>query len=222
MDKDSLSALLFIREFLGFNEILVEREMADTVEKKLNELKEEVLKCKKCPLHQKKTNYVFGSGNPYARVMFVGEAPGADEDREGLPFVGRAGKLLTKLLKEIGLDRDRDVFIANVLKCRPPGNRDPLPSEIKACSPYLIRQIKIINPDILVALGRFAAYFLSGKDKIPLSKLRGRIMESVFGPKLLVTYHPAAILRNPGRMHEIKNDFRLLKKFLETEVGEGK
>jgi len=222
LDKDSLSALLFIREFLGFNEILVEREMADTVEKKLNELKEEVLKCKKCPLHQKKTNYVFGSGNPYARVMFVGEAPGADEDREGLPFVGRAGKLLTKLLKEIGLDRDRDVFIANVLKCRPPGNRDPLPSEIKACSPYLIRQIKIINPDILVALGRFAAYFLSGKDKIPLSKLRGRIMESVFGPKLLVTYHPAAILRNPGRMHEIKNDFRLLKKFLETEVGEGK
>ncbi len=222
MDKDSLSALLFIREFLGFNEILVEREMADTVEKKLNELKEEVLKCKKCPLHQKKTNYVFGSGNPYARVMFVGEAPGADEDREGLPFVGRAGKLLTKLLKEIGLDRDRDVFIANVLKCRPPGNRDPLPSEIKACSPYLIRQIKIINPDILVALGRFAAYFLSGKDKIPLSKLRGRIMESVFGPKLLVTYHPAAILRNPGRMHEIKHDFRLLKKFLETEIGEGK
>lgn len=219
MDKNSLSALLFIKEFLGFNEIIVGRERVDTVEKKLNELREEVFKCKKCPLHLKKTNYVFGAGNPYARVMFVGEAPGADEDREGVPFVGRAGKLLTQLLKDIGLDRDKDVFIANVLKCRPPGNRDPLPSEIKACSPYLVKQIKIIKPDILVALGRFAAYFLSGRDKIPLSKLRGKILESVFGPKLLVTYHPAAILRNPGRMHEIKNDFHLLKKFLETEVN---
>ncbi len=212
--------LLFFKEFLGFNEILVERKEVETVEKKLEELKNEVYSCRKCPLYQKKTNYVFGSGNPYSKVMFVGEAPGADEDKEGLPFVGRAGKLLTQLLNDVGLDREKDVYIANVLKCRPPGNRDPLPSEIKACSPYLVKQIKIIQPKILVALGRFAAYFLSGRDKVPLSRLRGKIMNSVFGPKLLVTYHPAAILRNPGRMHEIKSDFLLLKKFLEENKDE--
>ncbi len=212
--------LLFFKEFLGFNEIIIERKEVETVEKKLEELKNEVYSCKKCPLYQKKTNYVFGSGNPYSKVMFVGEAPGADEDREGLPFVGRAGKLLTQLLNEVGLDREKDVYIANVLKCRPPGNRDPLPSEIKACSPYLVKQIKIIQPKILVALGRFAAYFLSGRDKIPLSKLRGKIIDSVFGPKLLVTYHPAAILRNPGRMQEIKSDFLKLKRFLEEVSNE--
>ena len=220
MKRDNLEVLLFLKEFLGINEILVEKEEVRTVEKELEELKEEVYKCKKCPLHLKKTNYVFGSGNPYAKVMFVGEAPGADEDREGLPFVGRAGKLLTQLLKEVGLDREKDVYIANVLKCRPPGNRDPLPAEIRACSPYLVKQIKIIKPRLLVALGRFAAYFLSGRDKVPLSKLRGRVHESVFGPKLIVTYHPAAILRNPGRMHEIKNDFRMILKILEENGGE--
>jgi len=218
--KDNLEVLLFLKEFLGINEILVEKEEVRTVEKELEELKEEVYRCKKCPLHLQKTNYVFGSGNPYAKVMFVGEAPGADEDREGLPFVGRAGKLLTQLLKEIGLDREKDVYIANVLKCRPPGNRDPLPTEIRACSPYLVKQIKIIKPKLLVALGRFAAYFLSGRDKVPLSKLRGKLHESVFGPRLLVTYHPAAILRNPGRMHEIKSDFRMILKILEENGGE--
>ena len=220
MRKDNLEVLLFLKEFLGINEILVEKEEVRTVEKELEELKEEVYRCKKCPLHLQKTNYVFGSGNPYAKVMFVGEAPGADEDREGLPFVGRAGKLLTQLLKEIGLDREKDVYIANVLKCRPPGNRDPLPAEIRACSPYLVKQIKIIKPKLLVALGRFAAYFLSGRDKVPLSKLRGKLHESVFGPRLLVTYHPAAILRNPGRMHEIKSDFRMILKILEENGGE--
>ncbi len=220
MKKDNLEVLLFLKEFLGINEILVEKEEVRTVEKELEELKEEVYRCKKCPLHLQKTNYVFGSGNPYAKVMFVGEAPGADEDREGLPFVGRAGKLLTQLLKEIGLDREKDVYIANVLKCRPPGNRDPLPAEIRACSPYLVKQIKIIKPKLLVALGRFAAYFLSGRDKVPLSKLRGKLHESVFGPRLLVTYHPAAILRNPGRMHEIKSDFRMILKILEENGGE--
>ena len=220
MKRDNLEVLLFFKEFLGFNEILVEKEEVKTVEKELEELKKEVYQCKKCPLHLHKTNYVFGSGNPYAQVMFVGEAPGADEDREGLPFVGRAGKLLTQLLNEIGLDRERDVYIANVLKCRPPGNRDPLPTEIRACSPYLMKQIKIIKPKLLVALGRFAAYFLSGRDKVPLSKLRGKLLDSVFGPKLLVTYHPAAILRNPGRMHEIKSDFHMILKILEENGGD--
>jgi len=151
--------------------------------------------CTRCSLHTTRTKVVFADGSPDARLMCVGEAPGANEDRTGLPFVGRAGQLLDRLLLSVGFPR-ADVFICNVLKCRPPGNRNPLPAEIETCSPFLVRQVELVQPTVIVAFGTFAAQTLLGiRDS--LRNMRGRT-HLYRGHPLVVTYHPAALLRNPG------------------------
>ncbi len=175
----------------------------------LEELDSLINTCTKCELSRTRTKFVFGIGNPHARAMLIGEAPGADEDKQGEPFVGKAGKLLNDILKAIDLTRD-DVFIANILKCRPPGNRDPLPSEMETCMPYLYKQIELINPKIILCLGRIAANGLLNK-KLSLSALRGNIYE-FNGIKVVVTYHPAALLRNPGWKKGCWEDVKKFKK----------
>jgi uracil-DNA glycosylase family 4 len=160
------------------------------------QLQDRVQKCQLCSLHQTRIQTVFGVGNPQADLVIVGEAPGANEDRQGKPFVGRAGKLLDEMLKAISFDRTT-VYICNVLKCRPPMNRDPSPGEVNCCTPYLERQLALLNPKLILAVGRVAAHHLLGIDH-PMHRLRGQRFE--FGPlkiPLLVTYHPAYLLRNP-------------------------
>jgi uracil-DNA glycosylase family 4 len=154
-----------------------------------------VAACRRCRLCEGRQQTVFGSGNPNADLMFIGEGPGAEEDRQGLPFVGRAGELLTRIVEAIGMTRDQ-VYIANIVKCRPPGNRDPQPDEVAACRSYLERQIGLVRPRLLVALGRIAAQTLLGND-LPIGRMRGQWFE-VMGVPLMVTYHPAALLRNPA------------------------
>jgi len=160
----------------------------------LEEFRARISECHKCPLGATRTHFVFGSGNPDADLMFVGEAPGEEEDLQGQPFVGRAGQLLTKMIEAMKLRRE-DVYIANVLKCRPPNNRTPLPSEMEQCKPYLDRQIALIRPKIICALGRVAAQALLNTGE-GLNRLRGTFHD-YRGVKVLVTYHPAALLRNP-------------------------
>lgn len=176
--------------------------------RKLVELFRSIRDCRKCPLWRTRTNFVFGMGNPDAEVLFVGEAPGADEDAQGLPFVGRAGQLLTKIIEATKVWKREDVFIANVLKSRPPGNRTPLPDEVTACLPHLEEQIRILQPRLVVALGSTAAQALLGI-KSSLGKLRGRWHE-YRGVPLLVTYHPAALLRFPGYKKDVWEDMKAL------------
>jgi uracil-DNA glycosylase family 4 len=154
-----------------------------------------VAACRRCRLCEGRQKTVFGAGNPNADLMLIGEGPGAEEDRQGLPFVGRAGELLTRIIEAIGMARDQ-VYIANIVKCRPPGNRDPQPDEVAACRSYLERQISLVRPRLLVALGRIAAQTLLGND-LPIGRMRGQWFE-VMGVPLMVTYHPAALLRNPA------------------------
>lgn len=167
------------------------------------ELEAEVRVCTKCSLHKTRTQTVFGVGHRHAKWMFIGEAPGADEDRQGEPFVGKAGQLLNAILFAMGLKRE-EVYIANVLKCRPPGNRDPQPEEVAQCEPYLLRQIELIKPKLIVALGRHAAHSLL-KTEVPLGKLRGQKL-SYHGTPLFVTYHPAYLLRNPADKRKVWDD----------------
>ncbi len=170
--------------------------------------------CTGCRLCQGRTQVVFGVGNPAARVVFMGEGPGADEDRLGEPFVGRAGQLLNAMLPSIGLER-ADVYIANVVKCRPPGNRDPEPDEAAACMPFLKRQIELIDPAVIVCLGRIAARYLLGTTA-PISSYRGRWMKWM-GRDVLPTYHPAYLLRNPAAKRESWSDFKKLRERLKAE-----
>ncbi len=163
--------------------------------------------CTKCPLKDSRSHFVFGEGNEHADIMFIGEAPGAEEDRTGRPFVGRAGQLLNKLLSHIKIERE-DVFITNILKCRPPSNRDPLPNEVEECLPYLNKQIELIQPKIIVALGRIAAQNLLNTTA-PLKQLRERLWQYK-GVNLIVTYHPAAILRNMGLLDTAIQDFKFM------------
>jgi len=179
--------------------------------KLLEELRKEMMSCHKCPLGKTRTNLVFGVGNPMARLMFVGEAPGRDEDLQGEPFVGRAGQLLTKIIEAIGMKRS-DVYIANVLKCRPPGNRNPLPEEIVLCMPYLIKQIELIQPKVLCALGTFAAQTLLNT-KAPVGTLRGKFHEYK-GIPMMITYHPAYLLRNPNDKAKVWDDMKKVRDFL--------
>ncbi len=172
-------------------------------------LKGEVSRCRRCELSEKRTNTVFGGGNASAGIVFLGEAPGKNEDLQGVPFVGRAGKLLDKILQAIDFKRE-DVFITNILKCRPPGNRDPKEDEIKACEAFLKRQLELIDPTVICALGRVAAQNLL-RTKIPLGKLRGQI-HYYNGIKTIVTYHPAALLRNPHFKRPAWEDMKLLKR----------
>jgi uracil-DNA glycosylase len=168
--------------------------------------------CSRCKLHTLgRRQIVFGVGNPDADLMFVGEAPGADEDEQGVPFVGRAGQLLTKIIEAIDLKRD-DVYIANVIKCRPPGNRNPEPDEVETCEPFLFQQIDIIKPKVIVALGKFAAQALLRTDA-PISKLRGGVYE-YRGAKLIPTFHPAYLLRNPSSKREVWEDMKKVRDLL--------
>lgn len=172
----------------------------------LRAIREDIGDCTRCALHKGRNKLVFGDGDPNARLMFVGEGPGADEDAQGLPFVGRAGQLLNNMIAAMGLRRDQ-VYIANIVKCRPPQNRVPEPDEANTCSPFLFRQIEVIRPEVLVALGSTAATYLLGA-KSPLSALRGRI-HHVRGAKLIVTYHPAYLLRDPRQKKEAWADLQL-------------
>ena len=159
-------------------------------------LKSQIEHCTKCDLHKTRTNFVFGVGNPLAKVMVIGEAPGKDEDEQGEPFVGRAGQLLNKMLAAINFPRE-EVFIANILKSRPPGNRDPKPDEVAACEPYLWKQIEIIKPKMILCVGRIAGSNLLKTGDESLAKMRGKVFDFM-GAKVMVTYHPAALLRNPN------------------------
>ena len=175
----------------------------------LMELRRQVLPCTKCKeLASKRTQVVFGSGNAKAKLVFVGEAPGHDEDIQGLPFVGRAGQLLTKIIESIQLKRE-DVFICNVLKCRPPGNRNPLPEEISNCEPYLLKQLETIRPKIVCALGTFAAQTLL-KTTASISSLREKFHE-FHGSKLICTFHPAYLLRNPEEKRKVWEDMKMIR-----------
>jgi uracil-DNA glycosylase len=177
----------------------------------LPELEAMAKQCTACRLHGGRTHVVFGVGNPHAELMFVGEAPGRDEDLQGEPFVGRAGQLLTRIVEAIGMKR-QDVYIANVIKCRPPNNRNPEQDEIAHCEPYLIRQIALVQPRLLVALGTFAAQTLL-KTKLPISQLRGRF-HTYQGVKLMPTFHPAFLLRNPERKRAVWEDMQMVQREL--------
>jgi DNA polymerase len=179
-------------------------------------LRADIGDCTRCKLHTLgRTQVVFGVGNPNADLMFVGEAPGADEDVQGIPFVGRAGQLLTKIIEAIGMTRE-DVYIANVIKCRPPQNRNPEPDEVETCEPFLFRQIDIIRPKVIVALGKFGAQTLL-RTLDPISRLRGRVFE-YRGAKLIPTFHPAYLLRNPSSKREVWEDMKLVRRLLTDDA----
>ncbi|MDO9528945.1 MAG: uracil-DNA glycosylase [Syntrophales bacterium] len=177
----------------------------------LEEIRGALGDCQRCSLHEARNNLVFGEGNPNADLVFVGEAPGADEDLQGRPFVGRAGQLLTKIINAMGLTRE-EVYICNILKCRPPGNRNPRPEEIRVCEPFLIEQIRAINPEVICALGTFAAHTLLNTDA-PISLLRGKF-HSYQGIKFMPTYHPAYLLRNPGAKKQVWEDAQMIMEVL--------
>jgi len=176
---------------------------------------DEAMGCVRCPLHETRTTVVFGAGNANAELMFIGEAPGANEDKQGLPFVGQAGKLLDQLLGEIGMER-RDVFVANVLKCRPPGNRDPLPGEIESCQGYLWRQVELIEPTVICTLGNFSTKLLRG-DTTGISRLHGVPEVRIVGSRAVRLYplfHPAAALYTPRMLETLRTDFQRLPEVL--------
>jgi DNA polymerase len=184
-------------------------------------LQDEVSACVKCGLAATRTRTVFGVGNPHADWLVIGEAPGAEEDRQGKPFVGAAGKLLDAMLQAIGLSREQNVFITNMLKCRPPGNRDPKAEEIAACLPYLMRQIAAIKPKLILAVGRIAAQSLLATD-VPLGRLRGRVHR--FGPlstALIVTYHPAYLLRSPAEKRKAWEDLKFARDYFKNTFVPG-
>lgn len=212
----SVKAYIGYERSFGLEEFLVD----DTLTKApagnrgsllLDEVKSQVLGCTNCDLHKTRLNVVFGSGDPRARLMFVGEAPGRDEDIQALPFVGRAGQLLTKIIEAMGMKRE-DVYIANILKCRPPDNRAPLPAEILACADNVRRQIEAISPKIICTLGKFASQTLL-KTETPISSLRGKFYE-YNGIKVMPTYHPAYLLRNPHDKKLVWEDMKLIMKEL--------
>lgn len=184
---------------------------------RLEEIAEEVRKCVKCPLHLSRRRAVPGEGNERARVMLIGEAPGRSEDEVGRPFVGAAGRLLDELLASVGISR-QEVFITNVVKCRPPNNRDPEPKEVEACLPYLVEQVSTVDPEIVVALGRHSAGVLLGRiGGVSIMKVRGKLREvNVFGKvrKVMPTLHPAAVLYNPKLRSLVEEDFEGLKRVI--------
>ncbi len=199
--------------FIRSDNALVSETLPDTHE--LGAFGNSISDYQNCQLAKGRTKVVFGSGNPEANLMFIGEGPGRDEDVTGLPFVGAAGQLLTKIIEATKLRRE-DVYITNVVKCRPVNNRNPDPDEIAACNPYLLHQIEIIKPELICALGKVSAQALLGAD-VPVGKLRGKI--HVFqGIRLIVTYHPAALLRNPALKKPTWEDMKLLRKELDGVV----
>ena len=195
----------------------------DAVEKiaddTLPQIREDLGECTRCKLHKGRNKIVFGDGNPKAELVFVGEGPGADEDAQGLPFVGRAGKLLTQMIEAMGLQR-KDVYICNVVKCRPPENRQPEDDEVRTCSPFLFRQIDVIAPKVIVCLGAVATKTLLETNR-GISQFRGQWLE-FRGRKLLATYHPAYLLRNPNAKSEVWKDLQKVMAVLGLEVKKGK
>jgi uracil-DNA glycosylase family 4 len=189
------------------------------VDDTLLKVREDLGECTRCKLHSTRHKIVFGDGNPKAELVFVGEGPGADEDAQGLPFVGRAGKLLTQMIEAMGLQR-KDVYICNVVKCRPPGNRQPEEDEVSTCSPFLFRQIDVIAPKVIVCLGAVAAKTLLQTNR-GISQFRGEWLE-FRGRKLLATYHPAYLLRNPPAKSEVWKDLQKVMAVLGLEVKKGK
>lgn len=181
----------------------------------LDQIRAELGDCQRCPLGTTRTSLVFGGGNPHARLVFVGEAPGRDEDLQGEPFVGEAGQLLTKIILAMGFARN-DVYLCNILKCRPPGDRNPLPVEIEACQPFLLRQLQVIKPAAIVCLGTFAAQTLLAT-KEPISKLRGSFHD-YHGIPLMPTFHPAYLLRNAAMKREVWVDMQLVMKLLGKDL----
>ena len=215
---EQLKGYLFYAEVLGIRELPKIAPAAKTPlpERKttrgrslLEKVRKEVGDCTRCQLHMTRRNMVFGDGNPDARLMFIGEAPGADEDAQGIPFVGRAGQLLNRVLEMVGLSRD-DVYIANILKCRPPGNRTPAPEETEMCMPFLLKQIDAIEPKVICALGSVATNTLMGR-KFSITKVRGTILTTPHGYTLMPTFHPAYLLRNPGEKRTLIRDLQMLK-----------
>lgn len=194
---------------------------AEARRERLVEVYNEASVCERCPLSETRNRVVFGSGNADADLMFVGEAPGAEEDRQGLPFVGRAGAFLTELLGGIGMRRE-DAFIANVLKCRPPGNRDPQPEEIESCRPYLEQQVELIRPRVICTLGNFSTKLLTA-NQTGITKVRGRPQQHLIGGRfvhLLPLFHPAAGLRTPRVAEQLREDFRQIPALLQEPLPE--
>jgi len=195
----------------------VERVPAGASEREmLPMIRDDIGDCTRCKLHTLgRRQIVFGVGNPAADLMFIGEAPGADEDIQGIPFVGRAGQLLTKIIEAIGLTRD-EVYIANIIKCRPPENRNPEPDEVAACNPFVVRQVQAIRPKVIVALGSFAAQTLL-RTKDPISRLRGNIF--TYGDaQLIPTFHPAYLLRSPERKRDVWEDMKKVRNLLQADA----
>ncbi len=182
-------------------------------EESLDAIRVDIGDCKRCKLSPTRRNIVFGSGNPKAELMFVGEAPGADEDEQGMPFVGRAGQLLTKIIESIGMRRE-EVYICNILKCRPPGNRNPEADEIAACEEFLFRQIAAVKPKVICAVGAFGAQTVL-KTTEAIGKLRGRLLD-YRGTKLMATFHPAYLLRNPNEKRKVWEDMQIIRDYLRS------
>lgn len=209
MDISEKNAKLFLRSLknMGVDSYVFDKKGAPGLEG----LVQEITRCEKCGLARTRKNVVPGEGNKKARLVFIGEAPGEDEDLQGRPFVGRAGKLLDQLIERTGLKRS-DVYICNVLKCRPPNNRDPEPEEVAACRRYLMEQIRLIKPKVICTLGRHAYNTLLGVDE-KITRIRGKLI-SYEGRKLLPTYHPSYLLRNQTRINEAWEDMETLKRLL--------
>ena len=203
---------LFLQSLKHYDKNLTLSSKVQYLSDEVTEFYKSISLCKKCSLGDTRTKFVFGNGDPNADLMLIGEAPGEEEDLKGEPFVGRAGKLLNKILAAIDKNRSNGVFITNVLKCRPPKNRDPLLSEVEKCEPYLIKQIEIIKPKLIVALGKISGNTLLKTD-ISLKEMRGKIHD-YFGTPLKVTYHPAALLRNPNLKKDAWQDFQWIRDFL--------
>lgn len=209
--RDIRHYLIFQKE-LGFDS-LPPRDILQPVSSgtTLESVREALGECTRCSLHRGRTQIVFGSGNPDARLVFVGEGPGQEEDEQGLPFVGRAGQLLTRMIEAMGLKR-REVYIANIVKCRPPNNRNPEPEEIAACEPFLAEQLKTIRPEVICALGKIAAQTLLKTDR-RISQLRGAFHE-YNGIKVMATFHPAYLLRNPQEKRKVWEDMQQIMREL--------
>ena len=215
LEKESGTEELMLRRIIKHKNIPGISHAPHIKDKKaaLENLKKEALACRECALSESRRNLVFGEGSPDAKLMFIGEAPGLQEDIQGRPFVGKAGILLTKIIEAIGLTRE-DVYIANCLKCRPPQNRNPMPSEIIACRGFFMKQIEIIQPKVICCLGKFAAQTVLMSEE-SISKLRGRFHDFE-GSKVMPTFHPAYLLRNPQEKRLVWNDMKKIRDYIKT------
>ncbi|MBI4846448.1 MAG: uracil-DNA glycosylase [Candidatus Omnitrophica bacterium] len=210
---DGLKNLLQVEQFF-LNDFFLQKNQPETKEEQVRQLFEQALACKQCCLYKTRTNLVFGDGNLNAELVFVGEAPGRDEDLAGKPFVGAAGELLAKIIAAMGMSREK-VYITNVLRCRPPNNRNPLPDEVACCQGYLLKLLEIIKPKAICTLGKFASGTLLN-DSRPISSLRGKFYDYA-GAKLMPTFHPAYLLRNPEDKKIVWADIKKIMSYLKNE-----